>query len=62
MKNWCELKFEDVGPERRSCHASFVFENQLYIHGGNDVNEGCLSNMWALDLTKAAKNQDMVSE
>ena len=65
MKNWSELKFQGTGPERRTNHASFTWKGKLYIHGGNDVNEGCLSNMWALDLKKAtqpAMNDDMLDD
>lgn len=43
-------------PERRSNHASFIHENlqagvrYLYVHGGRDLREGALDNMWRLDL------------
>ena len=43
-------------PERRSNHAAFIHENlqagvrYLYVHGGRDLREGALDNMWRLDL------------
>jgi len=43
-------------PERRSNHASFIYENlaanqrYLYVHGGRDLREGAIENMWRLDL------------
>ena len=29
---------------------SFVHSNTLYIHGGEDFDEGILDSMWSLDL------------
>jgi hypothetical protein len=43
-------------PERRSNHGTFIYENlqatqrYLYVHGGRDLREGALDNMWRLDL------------
>lgn len=37
-------------PERRSNHCSFIVNDYLYIHGGRDIKEGPMSNMWKLNL------------
>jgi len=50
--NWWELRFKDKMPERRSYHTSFVYENKLYIHGGEDIMSGHLDNMWCIDLSE----------
>jgi hypothetical protein len=39
-------------PERRSYHTTFMFESKLYIYGGLDIQNGSLSSLWELDLTK----------
>lgn len=39
-------------PERRSYHTTFIFESKLYIYGGLDIQNGSLSSLWELDLTK----------
>lgn len=49
-KNWIEVRYEGKPPERRAHHASFLHNNTLYIHGGEDLHDGILSNMWSLSL------------
>ena len=38
-------------PERRSNHCSFIVNEYLYIHGGRDIKEGPMSNMWRLSIS-----------
>jgi hypothetical protein len=51
-----EIRLSGRLPERRSNHGSFIYENlqanqrYLYIHGGRDLREGAIANMWRLDL------------
>ncbi len=47
---WMEIKLQGKLPERRSNHSSFIGGDYLYIHGGRDLKEGALDNMWKLNL------------
>ncbi len=53
---WVEVRVSGKLPERRSNHAAFIYENlqagvrYLYVHGGRDLREGAIDNMWRLDL------------
>lgn len=52
-KDWMEIRVQGKLPERRSNHASFIEHRRkdyLYIHGGRDLKEGALDNIWRLDL------------
>jgi hypothetical protein len=51
-KNWIEVRYagHSAPPERRAYHATFLHGNKVYIHGGEDLAEGILGNMWSLDL------------
>lgn len=49
-KNWIEVRFDGDYPERRAYHVSFLHNNILYIHGGEDHTDGTLDSMWALNL------------
>ena len=51
VKYWKEIKTANI-PERRSNHATFVYKNKLYVHGGQDTDEGCRSTMWSFNLEK----------
>lgn len=37
-------------PERRSNHSSFIVNGYYYIHGGRDIKEGPMGNMWRLNI------------
>jgi len=40
-------------PERRSNHAAFIWQGSIsyfYVHGGRDLKEGALDNMWRLNI------------
>jgi hypothetical protein len=48
-----EIRVSGKLPERRSNHATFVEHRRndyLYIHGGRDLKEGALDNLWRIDL------------
>jgi len=47
---WMEIKLQGKLPERRSNHTAFICENSYYVHGGRDLKEGSLDNLWKLDL------------
>ena len=48
--NWYELRPGGIWPERRAYHSSFVFENFLYIFGGNDIREGKMNTLWRISF------------
>ena len=50
---WAEIRLAGKLPERRSNHAAFIANHNheyLYIHGGRDLKEGAMENLWRLDL------------
>ena len=47
---WSEVRLAGKLPERRSNHCSFIVNDHLYIHGGRDIQEGPMGNMWRLSL------------
>jgi hypothetical protein len=47
---WCEVRLSGKLPERRSNHSSFIVNDYFYIHGGRDIKEGPMGNMWRLNI------------
>ena len=47
---WNEVRLSGKLPERRSNHCSFIVNEYLYIHGGRDIKEGPMSNMWKMSI------------
>lgn len=62
-----EVRLGGKLPERRSNHAAFIYENlqanqrYLYIHGGRDLREGAVDNMWRLDLDSLMRSSEDAS-
>mmetsp|Transcript_30655 Transcript_30655/g.47031 ORF Transcript_30655/g.47031 Transcript_30655/m.47031 type:complete len:135 (-) Transcript_30655:282-686(-) len=50
MTPWSEVRLTGKLPERRSNHCSFIVNDYLYIHGGRDIKEGPMANMWKLSI------------
>lgn len=48
---WSEVRLSGKLPERRSNHCSFIVNDYFYIHGGRDIKEGPMSNMWKLSVS-----------
>jgi hypothetical protein len=48
--DWSEVRLAGKLPERRSNHCSFIVNDYLYIHGGRDIKEGPMGNMWKLNI------------
>ena len=48
--NWYEVRPKGRIPERRAYHASCIARDKIYVHGGSDIREGLLGNMWMLQL------------
>ena len=56
-KSWHEYRVTGRAPRRRSYHASFVYENYYYIHGGFDIREGTFEKLYKINLDpKTAEN------
>lgn len=49
-KSWQEYRVTGRAPRRRSYHASFVYENYYYIHGGFDIREGTFEKLYKINL------------
>ena len=49
-ENWWEFRQQDIQPERRGYHSSFVYDNRLFVYGGKDIQIGYMDNIWAIDL------------
>lgn len=47
---WNEVRLSSKLPERRSNHCSWIVNDYLYIHGGRDIKEGPMNNMWRLSV------------
>lgn len=48
--NWWEFRQQDIQPERRGYHSSFVYDNKLFVYGGKDIQIGYMDNIWCIDL------------
>lgn len=60
-QNWTEILCSK-GPTRRGYHSSFLYEGKLYVHAGNDITEGALGDLWALDLEELKKKRGNLVE
>jgi N-acetylneuraminic acid mutarotase len=49
--NWSEVRLSGKLPERRSNHCSFIVNDNMYIHGGRDIKEGPMGNMWKMSIS-----------
>lgn len=49
-RNWVELRLMGQQPDRRSYHASFIFDKRLFVFGGLDIREGSLDSLFELNL------------
>jgi N-acetylneuraminic acid mutarotase len=47
---WFEMKMTGKLPERRSYCASCVYNDFLYVFGGQDLKEGSYNSIWKLNL------------
>ena len=50
LYQWGEVRLQGKLPERRSNHCSFIVNGMMYIHGGRDIKEGPMSNMWKMNI------------
>ena len=48
--NWYEIRPRLKAPERRAYHSSFMYQNKVFIYGGEDWHEGVRKNMYYIDL------------
>lgn len=49
-KGWFEVKMTGKLPERRSYQISEIYDEHLYIFGGQDLKEGAYNSLWRLPL------------
>jgi len=50
--NWMELRFSQLGPDRRSYHSSSIHHKKMYIYGGHDIREGSKDTLYQFDFRK----------
>lgn len=58
FKSWQEYRVTGKTPRRRGYHASFVYENYLYVHGGHDIREGTLEKMYRINLNPKGNDNE----
>jgi hypothetical protein len=51
IHKWRELITKSA-PKRRCRHLSFIYNDELYIFGGMDINEGKADDLYKINLTK----------
>jgi len=51
-----------MGPERRGYHTSVIHDGVLYVHGGQDIHEGTLDNIWSLDMNRILHLKEIVEK
>jgi N-acetylneuraminic acid mutarotase len=49
IDKWVEVRAHNA-PKRRCNHISFIWNDYLYIFGGNDINEGKMSDFWKIKI------------
>lgn len=57
-KSWQEYRVTGKTPRRRGYHASFIYENYLYVHGGHDIREGTLEKMYRINLNPKGNDNE----
>lgn len=53
--NWLEVRIIGKQPERRAYHSSFVYEQNMYVFGGNDIGQGLVNSLWSINLSNEHK-------
>lgn len=48
--NWFEVRSTTKAPDRRAYHSSFVYNDNLYILGGEDSHDGLRQSMHYINL------------
>jgi len=61
-KGWMELRPRGKLPEKRSHHSSIVYQNFLYVFGGEDSREGKYGNLWRLNLDEFIEIESKADE
>ena len=55
--SWFEIKMTGKLPERRSYLACGVYNDFLYVFGGQDLKEGSYNTLWKLNLKAVLDGQ-----
>jgi N-acetylneuraminic acid mutarotase len=58
IDNWIEVKTKST-PRRRCNHLSFIYDNQLYVIGGRDINKGKIDECHYINLNSLKQLDDM---
>jgi hypothetical protein len=49
VERWCEIRTTNA-PKRRSFHSAFLYDNCLYVYGGQDILQGKLNDFSRISL------------
>lgn len=60
--NWYELRPLGTQPQRRGYHSSFIYQNKMFIFGGNDIRVGLNNNLWSVDLSAVGDLQQVAGQ
>lgn len=47
---WAEIKITGKNISNRSNHGAIIYGENMYIHGGYDVDKGVLSDFYRIDM------------
>ena len=50
FRGWNELKVSGKLPERRSYHQGCIYNDYIYIFGGQDLKEGSINTVWRINI------------
>jgi hypothetical protein len=48
---WAEIKIEGKNIPSRSKHASVIYNDKLYVHGGFDADKGILADFSSIEIS-----------
>lgn len=55
---WYELKAKGKLPDKRSYHSTVIYDGKMYVFGGEDIKDGRIGDLWALDLDAFLDKED----
>lgn len=50
LRKWEECKFSEKNIQHRSYHSCVVYNSNLYLYGGYEINKGIMNDFFCLDL------------
>lgn len=50
LKRWEECKFSEKNIHQRSYHSAVIYNDNLFVYGGYEINKGIMNDFYGLDL------------